>query len=471
MNYKSIHSRIKRNVGQIIAWATNMKQILFVLATISTVLSLCIPLASQTRPIVDGTGAFGKALFEHLNVDPDGTQKRNIKPFVIGYCGWRLRTIAQYPITKYDGLQLGLCRTILQPFDGQLTATLASLENQAGSMTEPIDASEVEKKAIHDFAVLKYGLQYMGLPDPRLKPDPVAKWKFNVGGNLGEIAAHLSIWWRIWTNAEYEANVGKLLAGLNDDIKNAPKGTDPKFLAALRKLATLGAKTKFTAEERARINTQVTEALLASLQLTKLSNSNNSIEMASIAAPVIGSVPSIRKTAAQYLQDGKAFAAKGEFQKAIAEFDQAIKVEPGNGVLYFNRALAREKLGQVDEAIRDYDGVVLLRVSPREAYFNRGTLLLGKKEYKAAINDFDAAISLDPKYDVALYNRGLAHYNLKNYFAAQADFNNLIKLQPKHANAYLMRSYVYCAQGLRRSAIKDQQVAVQLGANVETGCK
>jgi hypothetical protein len=112
MNYKSIHSRIKRNVGQIIAWATNMKQILFVLATISTVLSLCIPLASQTRPIVDGTGAFGKALFEHLNVDPDGTQKRNIKPFVIGYCGWRLRTIAQYPITKYDGLQLGLCRTI-----------------------------------------------------------------------------------------------------------------------------------------------------------------------------------------------------------------------------------------------------------------------------------------------------------------------------------------------------------------------
>jgi tetratricopeptide (TPR) repeat protein len=143
------------------------------------------------------------------------------------------------------------------------------------------------------------------------------------------------------------------------------------------------------------------------------------------------------------------------------------KLEPGTVALF----QPRRKTGKVDEAIRDYDGVILLRVSPREAYFNRGTLLLNKKEYKAAINDFDAAISLDPKYDVALYNRGLAHYSLKNYFAAQADFNNLIKLQPKHTNAYIMRSYVYCAQGLRMSAIKDQQMAVQLGGNVEIGCK
>ena len=462
-----------------IAISNLMTQLFLFFVMIFVTLATAVPLTSQTpvgsgpKPIVDGTGVFGKALFERLNTDPDGAQKRNIKPFVIGYCGWRTNTIAQYPITKFDGLQLGLCRTILQPFDRQLTPTLVSLENQTSSITEPIDASATETKAIHDFVILKYGLQYLGLPDPRLKPDPVAKWKFNVGGNLGEIAAHLTIWWRIWTNPQYEAKVGQLLAGLNDDIKNAPKGTDPKFLVALRKLATLGDKTRFTAEERARTNTLVTEALLASLQLAKMPNSSDasSTEIANVAEPVIGSVPSVKKTAAQHLQDGKAFAAKGEFQKAIAEYDLGIKIEPGNGLLYFSRALARERLGQVDEAVRDYDGVILLRVSPREAHFNRGTLLLNKNEYKPAINDFDAAIALDPKYEVALYNRGLAHYSLKNYFAAQADFNRLIKLQPKHANAYIMRSYVYCAQGLRMSAIKDQQSAVQLGGRVDLGCK
>jgi tetratricopeptide (TPR) repeat protein len=314
-------------------------------------------------------------------------------------------------------------------------------------------------------------LQYLGLPDPRIKPDPVAKWKFNVGGNLGEIAAHLTIWWRIWTNSQYEAKIGQLLSGLSDDIKSAPKGADPKFLAALRKLSVLGAKSKFTWEERTRMNALLTEALLASVPLTKMPNSTDLSDTSSLAAPIVGSTPSVKKTASQYLQDGKGFAAKGEFQKAIAEYDLGIKVEPGNGLLYFNRALAREKLGQVDEAIRDYDGVILLRVSPREAHFNRGTLLLGQKEYKAAVNDFDAALALDPKYDMALYNRGLAHYSLKNYFAAQADFNSLIRLQPKHANAYIMRSYVYCAQGLRMSAIRDQEVAIGLGGTVERGCK
>ena len=462
---------MKRRSGD--TGAANMKQILLFFAAIAPFLSLSISVASQTKPIVDGTGAFGKALLEHMNSDPEGAQKRNIKPFVIGYCGWRTKTIAQYPITKYDGLQLGLCRTILQPFDNQLTGTLASLENQTSTITKSMDASEAEKKAIHEFAVLKYGLPYLGLPDSRLQPDPIAKWKFNVGGNLGEIAAHLTIWWRIWTNAEFEVRIGKLLGGLNRDIKSAPKAADSKFLAALRKLATLGTKTKFTTEERARINALLTDALIASLQLAKLSNSGDSTstDAASIVPPVVGSVPSVRKSAAGYLEDGKALAAKGEFQKAIAEFDQAIKIEPGNGVIYFNRALMREKLGQLDEAIRDYDGVILLRVSPREAYFNRGTLLLNKKEHKAAISDFDSAISLDPKYEAALYNRGLAHYNSKNYFAAQADFNNLIKLQPKHANAYIMRSYVYCAQGLRMSAIRDEQMAVQLGAKAETSCK
>jgi len=451
-----------------------MKHLSLILASFLIPAGL-VTVSAQTgaapKPIVDGTGVFGKTLFERLNTDPDGAQKRNIKPFVIGYCGWRTKALVQYPITKFDGLQIGLCRTILQPFDSQLTTTLASLETQTNTVASPIDVSETETKVINEFLVVKHGLQYLGLPDPRLKPDPVAKWKFNLGGNLGEIAAHLTIWWRIWTNPQFEARVGQLIASLNDDIKNAPKNADPKILAALRKLSVFGGKVKFSREDRVRINTLLTETLLASLELSKMANDTASVDAVGGGTQLIGSTPSVRKTAAQYLQDGKALAGKGDYQKAIAEYDLGLKVEPGNGLLYFNRALARERLGQVDEAIRDYDGVILLRVSPREAYFNRGTLLLNKKEYKSAISDFDAAIALDPKYEVAFYNRGLANYSLNNYFAAQADFNNLIKLQPKNANAYIMRSYVYCAQGLRMSAIKDQDIAIGLGGSVERGCK
>jgi tetratricopeptide (TPR) repeat protein len=474
MNYKSIHSGIKPMcfVSASEFLAKYMKKLLLLFGFSAALITFEGHAWGQTtpaalKPIIDGTGAYGKALFERLNTDPDGTQKRNIKPFVIGYCGWRTKTIAQYPMTKFDGLQIGLCRTILQSFDGQLTPTLTSLESQTSSVSEPIDASKDEAKAIHDFVVLKYGMQYLGLLDAKSKPDPVAKWKFNVGGNLGEIAAHLTIWWRIWTNPQYEAQIGKLLAGLGDDIKNAPKGADPTFLAALRKLNTYGTKAKFTREERANINKLLTDALTASLSLAKMPNVSDSTPAETTSTPVLGSLPATRKTAAQYLQDGKALAAKGEFQKAIAEYDLGTKAEPGNGILYFNRALAREKLGQVDEAIRDYDAVLLLRASLREAYFNRGTLFLNKKDYQAAIGDFDAAVALDPKYGAALYNRGLAHYGAQDLFAAQADFNNLIKLQPKNPNAYIMRSYVYCSQGLRNVRDQGPATRVQLGGQVE----
>src|SRR5687767_4407736 len=155
-----------------------MRSALFVLVLIAVGIGGPVFVSGQTtaaapKPIVDGTGVFGKSLLTKLSTDSEGRQKKNIHPFVIGYCGWRVRALTNFSLTKYDGMQIGLCRSILDFFDPELKPILSSIETNATSMIRPVEISPGDSKAIQDFVVMKYGMYYMGLSDPRAKLDPV----------------------------------------------------------------------------------------------------------------------------------------------------------------------------------------------------------------------------------------------------------------------------------------------------------
>lgn len=427
---------------------------------------------AQPRPIVDGTGVYGKALVQKLSMDVDGRQRKNVHPFVIGYCGWRVRILTNYSLTKFEGMQLGLCKTILDFFDPQLTTTLTGIETRADNIANGIDVTDAESRAIQDYVVMKYGMFYMGVTDnASAKPDAIAKWKYYAGNNLGELAGHVTLWWRIWNEPKFDLKVASILAGLDSEIKSAPKGVDPVFLADLKALNLLGVKAKFTPAERAQINSLLTKALQSSVGLTSLPNVGEAMPNGPAFARSMQINPSMEKTASDIFESARAKFAKSDFKNALAELDQAAKLDPRNGLIYFHRALAKEKLGLLDEAITDYDAVIMMKLSLKEAHFNRGTIYLNKKDYKLAISDFNTVISIDPKYDAAFYNRGLAYYNSQQLMAALGDFTAAIKIKPLDPNPFLMRSYVYCAQGATNAAFKDQDVAAELGAKFERGCK
>ena len=47
---------------------------------------------------------------------------------------------------------------------------------------------------------------------------------------------------------------------------------------------------------------------------------------------------------------GFAYSFQREFNKAIADYNTAIRLNPTSGVAYYNRALANDALGNVDPA-------------------------------------------------------------------------------------------------------------------------
>jgi len=79
---------------------------------------------------------------------------------------------------------------------------------------------------------------------------------------------------------------------------------------------------------------------------------------------------------------------------------------------FFNRGRAFSDKGQYDRAIADLDQAIRLDPAYPDAFNNRGVAYSGKGQFERAAADFDQAIRLDPNYAIAIFNRGLAAQNL-----------------------------------------------------------
>jgi tetratricopeptide (TPR) repeat protein len=103
---------------------------------------------------------------------------------------------------------------------------------------------------------------------------------------------------------------------------------------------------------------------------------------------------------------------------------------------YNNRGIAWSHKKDYDRAIADFNEAIRLDPNDATAYNNRGWAWSNKKDYDRAIADYSEAIRLDPKYALAYNNRGWAWSNKKDYDRAIADYNEAIRLDPKFASAY-----------------------------------
>ena len=66
-------------------------------------------------------------------------------------------------------------------------------------------------------------------------------------------------------------------------------------------------------------------------------------------------------------------------------------------------------MGQYDRAIQDYDQAIRLNPNWAEAFNNRGRAYSDKGQHDRAIQDLDQAIRLNPNFAEAFYNRGHAY--------------------------------------------------------------
>ena len=90
----------------------------------------------------------------------------------------------------------------------------------------------------------------------------------------------------------------------------------------------------------------------------------------------------------------------------MADYDQALKLDPNFALAYVNRGIVWHSRKDHDRAIADFDAAIRLAPDNAAAYNNRGTALDAKGEFDRALADFDRAIELDPKSAGFYDNRG-----------------------------------------------------------------
>ena len=163
-----------------------------------------------------------------------------------------------------------------------------------------------------------------------------------------------------------------------------------------------------------------------------------------------------------YYELGNDYYEKGDYDRAIENYNMAILLNPVFSEAYFNRALSYYQLKNFDKSVADYTKAIELDPHNPIIYNNRGDAYYRKQDFQSAIKDYDKAVSLNPNYLKAFYNRGLSYASIEEYEKAIEDFSKVIELKPDFAEAYHLRGLAREYAGEITNAITDYEKALEL---------
>ena len=218
---------------------------------------------------------------------------------------------------------------------------------------------------------------------------------------------------------------------------------------------------------------QLDEALLAIEKAITLQSDNanlysekgyllSSLQRHSEAEKAYNQAIQISSRSAFHFNRGNLYKKQGKLDLALADYNQAINLNPNDGVTYVSRGLFYYEQEKNKLALTDYNQAIDLNPKLAEAYNNRGLLSSEQGKKDLALADYNQAIDLNPELAMVFYNRGLLYHNQEKTELALADYNQALKLDSEYATAYAIRGNLYAEQGKMDLALEDLRKAQQL---------
>jgi tetratricopeptide (TPR) repeat protein len=169
--------------------------------------------------------------------------------------------------------------------------------------------------------------------------------------------------------------------------------------------------------------------------------------------------------ALNYNNRGYVKEIKSDFQGAINDYTNALKLNPNFEPAYYNLGNVYANKGDFAEAIKNYEKAAAINPNDANIYYNLGNTYTAKGNLERAIEEYNKAIGLNPYYAEAYNNLGLAYQALGDLESALQDYDKAIELKPGLAEAYYNRGNSYLALGNFENAIRDYQKAIELNQN------
>jgi tetratricopeptide (TPR) repeat protein len=188
------------------------------------------------------------------------------------------------------------------------------------------------------------------------------------------------------------------------------------------------------------------------------------------------------------LKRGDLYFKINEFDKAIADYNSALKLDDHADKAYYGLGLALGRNGHIRQGIKDlsiYIGrhptdeyaytkrgvrylwlrddrnaqkdltkAITLNPKDAEAHDDLGVVLGRGGDYKDAFKNFLACVTIDPTYFKGWHNLAMAYYVFGYDKSALAAVNQALKLDPEHRSSMLLKATILQAMGREKEAAK-----------------
>jgi tetratricopeptide (TPR) repeat protein len=169
---------------------------------------------------------------------------------------------------------------------------------------------------------------------------------------------------------------------------------------------------------------------------------------------------------------GVGYADRHDYARAIADYSEAIRLNPQYEHAFHNRGVAYANQDDHAHAIADYSEAIRLNPQDPDPFFGRGHVYNAEEDYARAIADYSEAIRLDPQPDPRAYNnRALAYHRAGSDASALPDAETAVKLAPSNADYVENRAEIYEKLGRSTEASADYRAALALQSGMESALK
>src|SRR6478735_9998632 len=175
----------------------------------------------------------------------------------------------------------------------------------------------------------------------------------------------------------------------------------------------------------------------------------------------------LKNLANAYYFRGIAKFGKSDFDGAIDDYGQALRLDPSDLDYLNSRAAAYEAKKDIDRALTDYNEAIKTNPNSIYAYNNRGAVFQRKGDFARAAADYGEVTRLQPNnldaWGARCWVRAATPGQSKQ---ALEDCNQALKIKPDSPDVLDTRGFVFLKLDQTDSAITDYNAALRLDPKI-----
>ena len=160
-----------------------------------------------------------------------------------------------------------------------------------------------------------------------------------------------------------------------------------------------------------------------------------------------------------------------KYEASVREWENAIKTDPDNEVLWNNKGVSLVRLGELKKAIKCYTKAIKLNPKYENAWFNKGKALTKLEKHKDAIKCYDHVHELNPSNISAWNNKGIALRTLRRFDEAIECFDKALEIDSKYEWGWHNKGFTLSEMGRIEDAVACYDQALKINPNYQSAIR